>query len=50
MFEKSMSFGLNEEITILQKNVRKFAQTEIAPLAKQIDDSNEFPNHLWKKL
>ena len=50
MFEKSMSFGLNEEITILQKNVRKFAQNEIAPLAKQIDDSNEFPNHLWKKL
>ena len=50
MFEKSMSFGLNEEITILQKNVRKFAQTEIAPLAKQIDDSNEFPNHLWEKL
>ena len=50
MFEKSMSFGLNEEIIILQKNVRKFAQTEIAPLAKQIDDSNEFPNHLWKKL
>ena len=50
MFEKSMSFGLNEEITILQKNVRKFAQNEIAPLAKQIDDSNEFPNHLWEKL
>ena len=50
MFEKTMSFGLNEEITILQKNVRKFAQKEIAPLAKQIDDSNEFPNHLWKKL
>ena len=50
MFEKSMSFGLDEEITILQKNVRKFAQNEIAPLAKQIDDSNEFPNHLWKKL
>ena len=50
MFEKSMSFGLNEEITILQKNVRKFAQNEIAPIAKQIDDNNEFPNHLWKKL
>ncbi len=50
MFEKSMSFGLDEEITILQKNVQKFAQTEIAPLAKQIDESNEFPNHLWEKL
>ena len=50
MFEKSMSFGLDEEITILQKNVRKFAHNEIAPLAKQIDDNNEFPNHLWEKL
>ncbi len=45
-----MSFGLDEDITILQKNVRKFAQKEIAPLAKQIDDSNEFPKHLWEKL
>ena len=50
MFDNSMSFGLDEDITILQKNVRKFAQKEIAPLAKQIDDSNEFPNHLWEKL
>ncbi len=50
MFEKSMSFGLDEEITILQKNVRKFAHNEIAPLAKQIDENNEFPNHLWEKL
>ena len=50
MFDNSMSFGLDEDITILQKNVRKFAQKEIAPLAKQIDDSNEFPKHLWEKL
>ena len=49
MFEKSMDFGFDEEIKILQKNVRKFAQSEIAPLAKQIDETNEFPNHLWKK-
>ncbi len=50
MFEKTLNFGLDEEITILQKHVRKFAQKEIAPLAKQIDENNEFPNHLWVKF
>ncbi len=50
MFERTMNFGFNEEIKILQKNVRKFAQKEIAPIAKQIDEKNEFPNHLWEKF
>ncbi len=50
MFYESMNFGFNEELSLLQKTVRKFSQNEIAPLSKQIDETNEFPMYLWKKL
>ncbi len=50
MFEKSMDFGFSEELKLLKNNVHKFAQNEIAPLAKQIDKSNDFPNELWEKF
>lgn len=40
----------SEDIAALRDTVRKFAQTEIAPLAAEIDRSNEFPRHLWPKL
>lgn len=50
MFEKSMSFGLGEEIEALRETVHRFAQDEIAPRAAQIDESNEFPMDLWEKM
>jgi isovaleryl-CoA dehydrogenase len=34
----------------LRDTVRKFAQTEIAPIAEEVDRKNEFPNHMWKKF
>lgn len=34
----------------LQKKVQDFAQTHIAPLAHTIDQTNQFPRELWKKL
>ena len=34
----------------LRENMYQFAQTEIAPLAQQIDVSNTFPHFLWRKL
>lgn len=40
----------SEEIAALREMVRKFAAAEIAPLAAEIDRSNEFPRHLWPKL
>ena len=46
----SLNFNLGEEIDMLREAVQSFAQAEIAPLAAQIDESNEFPNHLWRKL
>ena len=41
---------LNEEVDLLRETVREFAAKQIAPIAAEIDRSNEFPTHLWRKL
>jgi len=46
----SLKFGHPEEIEMMREEVRKFAQNEIAPFAADIDEKNEFPQPLWKKL
>lgn len=43
-------FGLGETLDMLRASVRQFADQEIAPLADEIDRSNEFPRALWPKL
>ncbi|CAM4088951.1 TPA: isovaleryl-CoA dehydrogenase [Legionella pneumophila] len=45
-----LDFQLGETYDMLRDSVNQFAQTEIAPLAAQIDEQNTFPNHLWRKL
>ncbi len=50
MYEKTLNFGFNQDLNQLKDTVSKFAQNEIAPLAKKIDENNEFPNFLWKKF
>ncbi|HFF3089955.1 TPA: isovaleryl-CoA dehydrogenase [Legionella pneumophila] len=45
-----LDFQLGETYDMLRDSVNQFAQTEIAPLAAQIDENNTFPNHLWRKL
>ncbi|MVA99936.1 isovaleryl-CoA dehydrogenase [Nitratireductor sp. CAU 1489] len=50
MFTHMMQFGLGEEIEALRDMVRRFAQDRIAPIAAEIDASNEFPAALWKEL
>ena len=46
----SLNFGLGETVDLLRDAVHDFAQAEIAPMAAEIDRSNEFPNELWPKL
>ncbi len=45
-----MNFALGEEIEALRDVVHKFAQAEIAPRAQEIDQTNQFPADLWKKM
>ena len=46
----SLGFGFDESIELLRDQVNKFAAAEIAPLAAEIDKSNEFPMPLWCKM
>ena len=50
MYDHTMKFGHGEDIDALRDTVRRFAQERIAPLAADIDSSNEFPNQLWQEM
>jgi butyryl-CoA dehydrogenase len=40
---------LSEEQLLLQKSVREFAETEVRPVAKDLDETGRFPRELFKK-
>ncbi len=46
----TLNFNLGEDIDMLRETVASFAAKEIAPLAEEIDASNEFPQDLWRKM
>lgn len=46
----TLNFDLGDDIDMLRDQVYSFAQAEIAPLAEQADQDNQFPNALWPKL
>ena len=46
----TLDFDLGEDVEMLRDAVRNFAVNEIAPRAADIDQKNEFPMDLWRKL
>ncbi len=50
MFDAVMNFGLGEDIDALRETIRRWAQDKLAPRAAEIDETNEFPDDLWKEM
>lgn len=50
MFESTLNFELGNDIQALRESVRRFASTEVAHLAAEIDKNNQFPMKLWKDM
>jgi isovaleryl-CoA dehydrogenase len=46
----TLNFDLGETADQLRQSVRSFTADEIAPLAAEIDRTNEFPRQLWPKM
>jgi butyryl-CoA dehydrogenase len=44
-----LDLKLTEEQELLQKSVREFAESEVRPLAKELDETGHFPRELLKK-
>jgi butyryl-CoA dehydrogenase len=47
--ENTVDLGLTEEQALLQKSVREFAESEVRPLARELDEKGHFPHALLKK-
>ena len=47
---KTMDFDLTKAQTMIRKEVRKFARTEIAPVAQELDDTQTFSVPLTQKM
>ncbi len=50
MYEGGLNFALGQDIENLRDSVRRFANERVAPLAADIDKSNQFPPHLWREM
>ncbi|NOX74701.1 MAG: isovaleryl-CoA dehydrogenase [Alphaproteobacteria bacterium] len=50
MFTASMNFACGEDIEALRDMVHRWAQDRIAPIAGEIDTSNQFPMELWREM
>jgi isovaleryl-CoA dehydrogenase len=46
----TLDFDLGETADQLRASVRSFTADEVAPIAAEIDRTDEFPRHLWPKM
>jgi len=46
----SFDFALGETADAIRETTARFSADHIAPIAAEIDQTNEFPRHLWPKM
>ena len=46
----SLNHDLGETVDALRDAVQQFVKAELAPIADEVDRSNQFPMHLWRRL
>src|SRR5215475_12728543 len=44
-----MNLALTDDQKLLQKTVREFAESEVRPLARELDESGHFPRETFRK-
>jgi alkylation response protein AidB-like acyl-CoA dehydrogenase len=49
-FSMSLNFDLPKDAELTRKVVREFAEKEIAPVAQELDDKEEFSSDLTRKM
>jgi isovaleryl-CoA dehydrogenase len=45
-----MEFGLGETAEAIRETTARFAAAQIAPIARAVDESNEFPRAIWPEM
>ncbi|WP_422027783.1 isovaleryl-CoA dehydrogenase [Roseovarius sp.] len=50
MFNAVMKFDLGEDVNALREMTHRWAQDRVKPMAASIDETNTFPNELWKEM
>ncbi|HVM22654.1 MAG TPA: isovaleryl-CoA dehydrogenase [Sphingomicrobium sp.] len=50
MSEASLDFDLGEMAETIRDTTHRFASEQIAPIAAEIDDTDEFPKQLWPQM
>ena len=46
----TLGFGHSETTEMIRETVYQFCQSELMPIADEVDSNNEFPRHLWEKM
>ena len=47
---RSLNHGLCDELNMLRDTTRNFVLKELAPIADEVDRSNDFQHPLWRKM
>src|SRR5438105_3862747 len=50
MSDTGLDFGLGEMADTIRETTRRFAKDKIEPIAAEIDETDEFPRHLWPQM